>query len=1156
VCSAVVCAAAVLMAALILLLSPVLLLPLGAHRLEEKTSHPRASTTVAGAMRGAETAEPAVRARAVESYGKLPLSFEANQGQTDRQVKFLSRGGGYSLFLTSNEAVLALRKSNSNGKKQMAKGKNEFQRSPFDSPRSLLERPASFQFPVSNFQTPATNNEPRTTDAVLHMKLVGANPNPKIVGMNQLPGKSNYFIGNDPKKWRTNVPNYAKVKYANVYPGVDLVYYGNQGQVEYDFVVRPGADPYSIQLAIVSDEQVGSRQKAVGNAREAQDLAEGQSAIDNRQSSIPTTPRIDAHGDLVVGTDGGEVIFHKPVVYQLDESRPSSVVTRQLRSTKDQGQGTKDGGKHYVDGRYVLRSDQSVAFQVAFYDPAKPLVIDPVLAYSTYLGGRNFDQSFAIAVDTLGNSYVIGIAGGPHFPHFPTTPGAFQTVYGGGNADAFISKLNASGSALLYSTYLGGLDDDIGSGIAVDAWGNAYVAGGTLSFNFPTTPGAFQTTYGGNGDAFVSKLNSRGSALLYSTYLGGSSGDGGSGIAVDASGNVYVTGGTASSDFPTTSGAFQTTFGGVADVFVSKLNAFGSALLYSTYLGGSGGDSSAGIKVDASGNAYAIGLTSSSDFPTTSRAFQTIFGGQYDAFISKLNSGGTALLYSTYLGGRGYDTARGVAVDNSGSAYVTGDTRSVDFPVSSGAFQTTYGRGDDAFVSKLNAAGSALLYSTYLGGSGQDVGFGIAVAGSGNAYVTGSSAGRNFPTTADAFQTTVGRDGDAFVTKLNAAGSALLYSSYLGGSDPDWGAGIAIDASGNAYITGSTGACSASACSDNFPTTPGAFQTTHGGGSSDAFVARISFANGPGIALGPGGLTFGTQAVGTTSAPQAATLLAAGSLPLSITSIVASGDFAQTNTCGSGVPNGTTCTISVTFTPTATGTRTGAVTITDNAAGSPHKLLLSGTGVSSFVNLAPASVPFIVLRTVGTTSPPQTVKLTNVGSAEINITGITLTGPDPGDFAQSDNCLPTVAVGGSCLITVTFKPTMQGMRTASVTITDNVPGSPQTVPLSGRGTFLHWSPRQMNLGDQPVGTSSPAQTVVLTNAGTAPIALFSIGIGGVNAADFTETNTCGSSLKAGASCTIEVTFTPTAVGGRIGHVAIQDNAFGGTHWVGLLGKGT
>jgi hypothetical protein len=1116
VCPAVVCAAAVLMAGLILLL------PLRAHRfahwpgapinrgvfpasqIAHAGSAPAESFTASQRTGGAAAdkaghvaqgfplprrdgahfnpaASPnpesripnpvygsAAQPRLAEAYGKLPLSFEINKGQTDSRVRFLSRGGGYSLFLTGNEAVLSLRKSNSNGKRQKANGVAQGSHSNpavlpglFDGPGAHQNEaafPAFFRTPTAEFTDSAPANdcggkdlekpqglkgEPcatRTTDALLRMKLVGANPNPKIVGVDELPGKSNYFIGNDPKKWRTNVPNYAKVKYANVYPGVDLVYYGNQGQLEYDLVVRPGADPNSIQLAIASFEQEG-RQSAIVNRKSP--ITEGQSAIDNRKSSIRAPLHVNATGDLVVGTDGGELIFHKPVVYQPQESRQWSVVSRQLHSTTDKGQRTKDGGKDYVDGRYVVRNDQSVAFQVVSYDPAKPLVIDPVLAYSTYLGGNGSDVGLSITVDASGNAYVLGYT---NSSNFPTTPGAFQTTPG----DGFVSKLNAAGSALVYSTYLGG--SSFGSvasttGIVLDAAGNAYVIGGAGT-DFPTTPGAFQTTCGGEVDAFVSKLNAAGSALLYSTCLGGSGDDFASGVAIDSSGNAYVTGYTYSSDFPTTPGAFQITFGGgLADAFVSKLNAAGSALAYSTYLGGIDFDQGVGVAVDASGNAYVAGETFSSDFPTTPGAFQKTAPGNGDAFVSKLNAAGSALLSSTYLGGSGIDGGASIAIDSSGNAYVTGWTASSNFPTTSGAFQTIYGGGQDAFVTKLNAGGSALLYSAYLGGSDIDFGSGIAVDTLGNAYVTGHTLSSNFPTTAGAFQTTYGGGEDAFVSKLNAAGSALVYSTYLGGSGGDGGSGIAVDAFGNAYVTGGT-------ASSNFPTTPGAFQT-RGSSFGDAFAAKIS--------------------------------------------------------TGVGAP---------------------------------------------LVTLTPARVPFLVLRTVGTTSLPHTVKLTNVGSAELDITGITLTGSDPGDFAQSNNCPPTIASGGSCLITVTFTPTTQGVRTASVSIKDNAPGSPQTVPLSGRGTFLEWVPRQIYMGAQKVGTSSAARTVTLTNAGTAPIALFSIGIAGVNPRDFSETNDCGSSLKAGASCTIQVTFTPAAVGSRLGHVAIRDSAFGGTHWVGLLGKGT
>ena len=681
VCSAVVCVSAVVMAAAILSLPP------GAHRFAQwagahlqvcvfpasQTPHagsaPAESFTASQRTRGAaadkaepvaqgshfspaaspnpesrvpnpgdgaatDKAERAVRARAVESYGKLPLSFEVNKGQTDSRVKFLSRGSGYSLFLTGNEAVLSLRKGSRQSKVESRTGAGigsadlalrsaafpGLLRSPAAElqtnartadPRTgsalqgLLQSPASFQFPVSNFQTPAANNEPRTTDAPLRMKLVGANPNPKIVGMDELPGKSNYFIGNDPKKWRTNMPNYAKVKYANVYPGVDLVYYGNQGQLEYDFVVQPGADPRQIAL----------------------DVGAGLVPAQGHPQGVPL--RIGGNGDLVVGTEGGEVVFHKPVVYQ--------------PATYNEPRTTNSSGRDFVEGHYVLRSDNRIAFQLADYDHRRPVVIDPVLAYSTYLGGSGQDNGSGIAVDASGDAYVTGSTGSSDFP---TTGGALQTTYGGGG-DAFVSKLNAAGSALLYSTYLGGSGFDQGYGIAVDASGNAYVTGGTKSSDFPTTPGVFQTTSGGDFDAFVTKLNPAGSAVVYSTYLGGSDLDYALGVAVDGSGNTYVIGFAYSHNFPTTPGAIQTTFGGGGgDAFVSKLNASGSALVYSTYLGGGeNGAGGRGIAVDAAGNTYVTGVVAPyGSIPTTPGAFQTTDGGGQDAFVSKLNAAGSALV--------------------------------------------------------------------------------------------------------------------------------------------------------------------------------------------------------------------------------------------------------------------------------------------------------------------------------------------------------------------------------------------------------------------------------------------------------------------------------------------------------------------------------
>src|SRR5208283_2947007 len=475
---------------------------------------------------------------------------------------------------------------------------------------------------------------------VVRMELAGANAAPRVVGAEELPGKINYLIGNDPAKWRTNISTYAKVKYQGVYPGVDLVCHSNQGQLEYDFVVAPSMDPKAIRLQF----------------RGAGEL------------------RVDRKGDLLLGSGIKEVRFEKPMVYQ-----------------------ELAGKKKPVEGSYLLASADQIGFRLGDYDHSQPLVIDPVLSYSTYLGG-DAAEGYAIAVDTAGDAYVTGSAG---FTNFPTANG-LQPALGGPNAtNAFITKFNSHGSALVYSTYLGGSNLDTGYGIAVDTAGNAYVTGVTSSANFPTV-NALQATLAGSENAFITKINASGSALIYSTYLGGSGYDAGMGIAVDASGNVYVTGNTSSTNFPKVN-ALQSTLAGNYNGFVTKFNATGSALIYSTYLGGSGGDQGNGIAVDASGNAYVTGITSSFDFPTVN-ALQSAYAGTYDPFVTEINANGSALIYSTYLGGSNRDFGLGIAADPSGNAYVTGNTSSTNFPTANALQGALGGRsaGINAFVTKIS----------------------------------------------------------------------------------------------------------------------------------------------------------------------------------------------------------------------------------------------------------------------------------------------------------------------------------------------------------------------------------------------------------------------------------------------------------------------
>jgi murein DD-endopeptidase MepM/ murein hydrolase activator NlpD len=512
----------------------------------------------------------------------------------------------------------------------------------------------------------------------------------------------------------------------------------------------------------------------------------------------------------------GELKMHKPLVYQ-----EVAGVRKKVAAAYVLNSGSEVSA---LNSQLPTSNSTSVGFQVASYDLTKPLVIDPVFVYSTYLGGNDTEDGYAIAVDSSGNAYITGWTQSTDF----ATANALQATHGGGFQDAFVTKLNANGSAIVYSTYLGGSDSDSGFRIAVDSSGNAYITGSTGSTNFPTA-NALQATYGGNADAFVTKLNTSGSALVYSTYLGGNNADIGFAIAVDSPGNTYITGATLSTNFPTVN-ALQTTSNGEYDAFVTKLNTSGSALVYSTYLGGNSEEHAIGIAVDSSGNAYVTGFTGSTNFPTAN-AFQATFGGDmHDAFVTKLNTSGSALVYSTYLGGNNADIGLAIAVDSSGNAHITGHSASTNFPTAN-ALQPTLTGSLDAFVTKLNANGSALVYSTYLGGSGAQIGLGIATDSSGNTYIAGETSSNNFPTASPLQAALGGGDGqDAFVTKLNANGSVFVYSTYLGGPGFDSGRAIAVDSSGNAYITGVTQ-------STNFPTA-NALQATLKG-DYDVFVTKI-----------------------------------------------------------------------------------------------------------------------------------------------------------------------------------------------------------------------------------------------------------------------------------------------------------------------------
>ncbi len=715
----------------------------------------------------------------LQAYGRLPLSFEFNEGQTNPQVKFLSRGAGYELFLTSTEAVVVMGKS--------AEAKHG------GTPVEKSKKPLPSQL------------------AVLRMQLAGSNALASVRGADELPGTTNYFIGKDASQWHTNVRHYGKVRYHDVYPGVDLVYYGNQGQMEHDFVLAPGADAKLIRFSLSGAEKIS----------------------------------VDAQGNLVLGMSNGEMKLKKPVTYQ-----------------------EIAGVRHEVVGRYALDGGQ-VRFEIGKYDRSRTLVIDPKLGYLSYLGGSNDDaqDSISVVVDSAGYAY---IATGTLSTDFPVTTGAFQTTYGGApsvcsqNAtnicgDVVVTKVSPNGSKLIYSTYLGGTSGEYAFGLAVDAHGAAYIGGYTESTDFPVTTGAYQTTFGGRtptcppayfpcGDGFVTKLSPSGTRLVYSTYIGGSGDDYIENLAIDPAGNVYATGSTDSLDYPTTPGAFQTTmpciFALCGAAFVTKLNASGTALGYSTYLSGTSGSGGGSIGVDRFGNSYVAGSTGSADFPTTSGAFQTQLTPGLcgtppsfqcpDLFLTKLNSGGNAVLYSTYMGGKGWEAAYGLALDSQNRVYVTGFTASPDFPTTAGAYHTKFGGGtcnawygvacSDGYVAKFDTtkSGSAsLVYSTLYGGAKEDQATSVAVNAAGNAFITGWT-----------FSNAKAIGGDAFLAEFDSTGSKLLFSQLVGGSGFDSGDAVALDQTGHAYIAGRTQ-------SSDLPTTQGVFQPKFGGGPGDCFVAKF-----------------------------------------------------------------------------------------------------------------------------------------------------------------------------------------------------------------------------------------------------------------------------------------------------------------------------
>ena len=923
---------------------------------------------------------PQIAARQMaRAYGQIPLIFEANQGQSDAQVKFLAHGNGYGLFLTAEEAVL------------------------------VLQHPA------------ARAGLPAHPASVVRLKLAKANPSPEVSAVDELPGKSNYLVGRDPRKWHRNVPQFSRVRYRSVYPGIDLVYYGRPGQLEYDFEIAPGADPSQVSWRVESSDEKDFDQ-----------------------------PRLDPNGDLILSTAGGRVRFARPHVYQKNGDREQTVA-----------------------GRFALRDHGDVGFELGAYDRSRALIIDPIVNYSTYLGGSGAESCSAItgaaftpgcpsiAVDSASDTYIAGAT--TSTVAFPIPTGAATPAPVNGPADVFITKFDNTGSVVLFTTFLGGSGTDTAAGIAVDTGFDVIVAGTTNSPDFPTV-GAFQSAPKTSGNhVFVTRLDPTGAAPVYSTYLSGSGTDTASGVAVDLQGKIYVTGTTTSADFPTTIGSFQPASLATNQFFMAKVDPSSAQTLslpYSTYFGGgnpaNGVVMGGGVAVDTSENVYITGGTNflhvgaTNDFPilnatqtcldlpeavvpTTAVTCTNATG--LDAFVAKIDptaASGAQLEYSTYIGGTGDDIAYGISVDSGGNAYITGSTTSIDFPLATTTvpFQAGNSGLRDAFVAKFStftptattttttttAEAVGLLYSSYLGGGGDDVGTAIAADTVGGARITGWT---NSTATAPLFpvqspvQATPGGGVDAFVADLDTTAAAAClpvptgptpvycptYTSFLGGPGTDMGTGIAVDFQGATYVTGET------TSAGGFPPPPPQMQGALNG-PSDAFVAKV----GPNVQLAmtaivsPSPVGVGNEVTFTYTVNNIRDAVSGVTFTDNFSATSPNASFVSATTtagsCGTQVSGGSVQCNLGTLNTTANGTTGATVTV-----------ILTPTPATTTTTVPPALPP--PLGNSGTVTVPGTTFQASAGaSATVN------------DFSISvAPATQTVAAGGFAAFTVALTPT-------------------------------------------------------------------------------------------------------------------------------------
>jgi Abnormal spindle-like microcephaly-assoc'd, ASPM-SPD-2-Hydin/Beta-propeller repeat len=1019
------------------------------------------------------------------SFRTSQLYFEGNDGQVDREVLYLSRGSRYSIFLTRTGITVVLARSGRDG-------------------GALPLGPSYFRLTFEE-----------------------ANSQSKVAGVEQLPGISNYFTGSDPQQWHTRIPQFAKVRYAQLYPGIDLIFYFRDGQLEYDLVASPGANLAAVRFRI-----------------------EGAAASLTRA------------GDAAIKIGEHEVVrWTKPRAYQ-------------------------EGINTAVSAHYSLHQSK-LSFTADHYDRTQPLVIDPALIFATYLSSNCLacsDQINDIAADKTG-VYLTGSTNASSFPATATGPTPTPTS----NGQTFVVKLDPTGSHILYSTFL---NSSAGQAIAVDELGSVYVSGiaSMGSPAFPLTSGVFSGTIPTNPGVlpvgYAAKLSPDGSMILYSTLLQQPTTDGSfvatpylvspSKITVDSTGALYVGGITVQDatrlayqsvwmSLPVTVGAFQTTPG---SAFVTKLNPTASGLAYSTYFDGPTSQSNSstsitGVAVDANGDAFVTGSSNSSGFPTTPGAYQTTLNsdslGNYStAYVMKLNPTGTAPVYSTFFGATNSGTASlsyGLALDNKGQAAIAGYLTGL-VPVTSNALcGNGANNSETGYVAKFTVDGSALVYVDSLCGHFTEA-TSVGIDSAGAAYIVG------FTDTPSAFQPVLLQPIQGYIpagnypntvanvaVKVDISGN-LQWATFLGLNAVGNSAGntsskIAVDPAGDAYILAQS----------NIPPTPDSF-----GPSSLVpgvpqyaetldYLLKIAPSLGAPVPLSmlPNQISFGSENVGVASSPTDVQLGNFGDAPMSPV-VSTTGDFSETDTCSGSVPGGQKCDINVVFTPTATGNRTGTLTMTFGGNISPQTVALSGVGTSPAVSLSPPALYFGV-QAIGTTSGQQQVTLTNTGTGSLAVSSTQTTA----QFAATNTCGAAVAPGSNCTIQVTFTPTSTGIQTGTLTINDNASNSPQTVALTGNQTgnaAVTLSPTLLAFAVQNNGTTSPPQTVTVTNSGTAPLVVSSM----QTTSPFAATSSCPASVQPGNTCTIQVAFTPSASGTQTGTLTITDNVANSPQTVSLTGN--